>query len=128
MDLAALASEVFDGEALAIDGDEVDFFMNVPAGLNVRADAEQLFRVISNLVRNARQAITASGQKGSVTLTAEETDSAWTIWVEDTGPGLPERAKDNLFRPFQAGVRKGGSGLGLAIAQELYRRLPNRSA
>jgi signal transduction histidine kinase len=43
------------------------------------------------------------------------------IDVADDGPGLPPRARDNLFRPFAASARPGGSGLGLAIARELTR-------
>ena len=39
--------------------------------------------------------------------------------VRDSGPGVPEKARANLFRAFQGGARKGGSGLGLAIAAEL---------
>ena len=41
--------------------------------------------------------------------------------MTDTGPGLPKRAQEHLFTPFQGGVSKGGTGLGLAIAQELIR-------
>jgi signal transduction histidine kinase len=72
-----------------------------------------------NLVRNARQAIVATGKTGSVTIAARDDGDAWWITVSDTGPGLPKRAHENLFTPFQGSVRKGGSGLGLAIAAEL---------
>ena len=41
------------------------------------------------------------------------------IRVADTGPGLPQRARENLFQPFRGGVRQGGAGLGLVIAAEL---------
>jgi signal transduction histidine kinase len=41
------------------------------------------------------------------------------IHVVDTGPGVPDRARQNLFRAFQGSVRAGGIGLGLAIAHEL---------
>ena len=41
------------------------------------------------------------------------------VVVKDDGPGIPEKARVNLFRAFQGGARKGGSGLGLAIAAEL---------
>ena len=41
------------------------------------------------------------------------------IEVADTGPGVPERARANLFKAFQSVARKGGTGLGLAIAAEL---------
>ncbi|MEC7668357.1 MAG: HAMP domain-containing sensor histidine kinase, partial [Pseudomonadota bacterium] len=48
-------------------------------------------------------------------------DTGWVIRVSDTGPGLPPKAKEHLFQPFQGGVRKGGAGLGLAIVAELAR-------
>jgi signal transduction histidine kinase len=44
-----------------------------------------------------------------------------TILVTDNGPGVPERAKSNLFAAFQGSTRAGGTGLGLAIASELVR-------
>ena len=43
------------------------------------------------------------------------------VEVADTGPGLPAKAQEHLFTPFQGGVSKGGTGLGLAIASELIR-------
>ena len=43
------------------------------------------------------------------------------IHVEDTGPGVPEKARAHLFQAFQGGTRPGGTGLGLAIAAELAR-------
>ena len=41
--------------------------------------------------------------------------------MSDTGPGVPDKARDHLFAAFQASGRPGGSGLGLAIAAELVR-------
>jgi signal transduction histidine kinase len=41
--------------------------------------------------------------------------------VADDGPGLPPKARDNLFRPFAGSARPGGTGLGLAIAREIMR-------
>jgi signal transduction histidine kinase len=87
----------------------------------VRADAEQLYRVLSNLVRNARQAIMATGKPGEISIHAHEDDAQWWITVTDTGPGLPQRAREHLFQAFQGGVSKGGAGLGLVIAAELVR-------
>lgn len=119
--LAQLVSDVIDGERLAAGGHDLSFSEDIPAGMTVRADNEQLYRVISNLVRNGRQAITASAKPGEINIQAEEDDSVWYIGVTDTGPGLPKKARENLFRAFQGGVAKGGSGLGLAIAAELVR-------
>ena len=80
-----------------------------------------MHRVLTNLVRNARQAIEATGRPGTIEVGAGEEDDGWWIRVGDTGPGLPERAKEHLFQPFQGGIRTGGTGLGLAIAAELVR-------
>ena len=72
-------------------------------------------------MRNARQAIVATGRPGEISLSATEDDQSWQITVTDTGPGLPQKAQEHLFQPFQGGVRKGGSGLGLVIAADLIR-------
>lgn len=119
--LAGIVNDVVDSERLANGGDALSFRVEVPAGMVVRADPEQLYRVLGNLIRNARQAIAASGDSGEISVTASETDMDWEIIVADTGPGLPEKAREHLFQPFQGGVRKGGFGLGLAIAVELVR-------
>ena len=53
--------------------------------------------------------------------TAAREDGIVAIDIIDDGPGLPPKARDNLFRPFFGSARPGGSGLGLAIARELMR-------
>ena len=50
---------------------------------------------------------------------ARREGSVALIEVSDTGPGVPEKARERLFQAFQSVARKGGSGLGLAIAAEL---------
>jgi signal transduction histidine kinase len=118
--LAALAEDVAEAEGLAGAG-PVHCLIEVPEALQIRADYDQLFRVLSNLLRNARQAIEATGAEGSIEISAGETTQEWWIKLGDTGPGLPERAREHLFEAFQGGARKGGTGLGLAIAAELIK-------
>ncbi|WGW05273.1 sensor histidine kinase [Tropicibacter oceani] len=119
--LASLTGEVLEAERLAIGEAEISLSEDVPASMMLRGDPEQIYRVLSNLIRNARQAIAATGQPGEINVAAHVEDSSWLITVADTGPGLPPKAREHLFQPFQGGVRKGGSGLGLAIAVELVR-------
>ncbi|AYF00089.1 sensor histidine kinase [Paracoccus yeei] len=125
--LAALVAEVVEAEALAAEGAAqdgaapIEFLTDVPPGLMVRADRDQMFRVLSNLVRNARQAIEATRRPGTIEIGAGEDEAEWFIRVGDTGPGLPKKARDYLFQPFSGGSRKGGTGLGLAIAADLVR-------
>lgn len=119
--LRDVVQDVIDSESLSLEASCVTLESTVPAMLNLRADPEQLFRVILNLVRNSRQAIESAGAKGSIRVTAGEEDDRWWITVADTGPGVPSKVRERLFQPFQGGARKGGSGLGLAIASELVR-------
>ena len=118
--LAPLVQDVIESEAHFAS--TVDLSATVPAGLHLTADAEQVHRILSNLVRNAHQAILAHGSEEQlVRIDASEDEETCTIRVSDTGPGLPAKAREHLFKPFQGSARKGGSGLGLAIAAELVR-------
>lgn len=120
--LAPLAAEVVEAESLAQgEGAQVEFLLDIPPALTIRADRDQLYRVLSNLARNARQAIEGTARPGTIEIGAGETDSEWWLRVGDTGPGLPERAREYLFKPFSGSVRKGGTGLGLTIAADLIR-------
>ncbi|WP_411892854.1 sensor histidine kinase [Yoonia sp. SDW83-1] len=121
VNLAKIVGEVIDAERLAVGEYDLSFAEDIPASMTLRADDEQLYRVISNLVRNARQAIMATNQPGEIVVRAEEDEAAWHLYVTDTGPGLPKKAQEHLFKPFEGGVRKGGSGLGLVIAGDLVR-------
>ncbi len=119
--LLDVVEDVIDSERLATSDNDISFSEDVPATLMIRADPEQLHRVIFNLVRNARQALTSTQDPGEICVQASETDTAWLIRVIDNGPGLPEKAIKHLFQPFQGGATRGGSGLGLAISLEIIR-------
>ena len=97
----------------------------MPAGLEVDADPDQLFRVLVNLGRNAVQALDGGDQSPAVvrrlTMSGARDGANVSIRVRDTGPGVPERARSHLFQAFQGGARPGGTGLGLAIAAEIVR-------
>jgi signal transduction histidine kinase len=111
--LAPLIGEV--GAEIAVAGGFA-FDSTVPSDLEVEADRDQLYRIFSNLGRNAREA-------GARRLQVRARREAAMIVIDlaDDGPGLAEKARDNLFRPFFGSARAGGSGLGLAIARELAR-------
>ena len=119
--LIDIINDVFDGERLAVADAEISYNEDIPPDLFLRADPEQLYRVISNIIGNARQAIIATGKAGEISVCAGEDADNWIITISDTGPGMPPKAREHLFTPFQGGVRKGGSGLGLSIAAELVR-------
>lgn len=118
--LRPLVQEV--SEVLALDmRSEIDFVLQIEPGLQVDADSEQLFRVIHNLCRNAVEALIqdADVDRRTVLVAGLRTGSVVSIAIEDNGPGMPEKARENLFAAFRGSVRSGGTGLGLAIAREL---------
>jgi signal transduction histidine kinase len=119
--LSLVVAEVVEAERIAVGEHPLALVEDVAPNMAVRADPEQLYRVLGNLVRNARQAIVASGQSGEIAISAIETEQDWQIHIADTGPGLPPKAQEYLFQPFTGGTRKGGTGLGLAISAELVR-------
>lgn len=88
----------------------------VKSGATAQADPEHLHRICVNLARNAAQAMESGGE-----VLFEFEDNA--LRIADTGPGLPPKAKDNLFKPFAASSRKDGTGLGLVIARDLARSM-----
>ncbi|MCP4308774.1 MAG: ATP-binding protein, partial [Hyphomicrobiales bacterium] len=92
--------------------------------LEIDADPDQLFRILTNLNRNAMQALMSDPSPALVRrlrMSATRSGTEVTIVVDDTGPGVPDKAREHLFKAFQGSVRPGGTGLGLAIAAELAR-------
>ena len=111
--------DVAENERLSTDPDKVQIKVVSEPTATIQADEDQMFRVVSNLIRNARQVLEIRKEPGLITVTAGETDTNWEITIADNGPGLPPKALEKLFTPFEGGVRRGGSGLGLAISAEL---------
>ncbi|QKV19406.1 sensor histidine kinase [Oricola thermophila] len=112
-------------ELLGIDpASGIEFSANIPDDFELDADSEQLFRVLMNLCRNSVEAMRGDDDPATVkrlTVSAARMGTTALISVEDTGPGLPKKARENLFSAFKGSARAGGTGLGLAIAHELVR-------
>ncbi|KKC31038.1 sensor histidine kinase [Devosia psychrophila] len=109
-------------DARLVGHPNVVFTNGVPENLVLTLDAGQLGRVFLNLLKNAREALEASGaniEHPEVSVSASEDAENITITVSDNGPGLPPRARDKLFVAFEGSARAGGTGLGLAIAREI---------
>jgi len=82
------------------------------------ADPEQLHRILSNMLRNAAQAMT-DRNKAWIEVSADIVADTAIIRIADNGPGLPEFVEDRLFLPFTRGASEGSTGLGLSISKEL---------
>lgn len=122
--LRVLVEEVTQTVGLAEDDAQVELVNKVPKNMEVMADPEHLFRVLTNLVRNAVQAMEGMSEEAAIcrlTICAQDSGAGVCISVEDTGPGIPEDQIEHLFTPFSASRKTGGTGLGLSIAAELAR-------
>lgn len=109
-------------EDAGLSADAVALDCEIDPRAQVDADAEQLHRILVNLLRNAREAIAGAGTgraAGRIVATLRQEAGMSILRLADDGPGLPERAQANLFQPFAGSARRGGAGLGLAIAREL---------
>ena len=114
-DLRDLVQDVGEELPEAVAGSSA-WLNRLEAGTDVEADRDQLFRVLSNLGHNAIQAGATE-----VAVTARQSGDRFVIDVQDNGPGLPPRAREKLFQPFEGSARVDGTGLGLAIARDLMR-------
>jgi len=88
-----------------------------PAVSEVRADPDQLKRVLINLIDNA---IEATDRRGTIAIeTARDDPNGFIrIVVADDGPGIPEGEREKLFLPYYS-TKGRGSGLGLAIVRRI---------
>jgi signal transduction histidine kinase len=99
----------------------IDLRLEAPRSY-IRADADKLEQVLSNLIGNA---LKFTPQRGKVSVvTRNEESGRLVIEVSDTGIGIPADALSRIFSPFEQGDssihrRYGGLGLGLSIARTL---------
>ncbi len=116
--LIAEVSESLGAEELS----GVKISVSVPAGLELYADRDQIFRVLSNLIRNSLEAFHEAEPPPAqprIDITALREGETAIMRVSDNGPGIPALIRANLFKAFQAGASANGNGLGLAISAEL---------
>jgi NtrC-family two-component system sensor histidine kinase KinB len=86
----------------------------------VRADANKITWVLTNLISNASRYVEAGG---NIRLAAEAVGPNVHLSVTDNGPGIPPEYQTRIFQKFVQvqGRPGGGTGLGLAICKEIVR-------
>jgi len=97
---------------------------------DVRANAELLEQVLTNLLENAVKFV-PHGVAPRVRVRAEERGSSVRIWIEDNGVGVEPQHHERIFGVFQTlhAVRgHDGAGIGLAIVRQATQRMGGRAA
>jgi len=93
----------------------IDYRRSIAAKPILETDGDRVLQVISNLLSNAFRWTPDGGRVG---LALKQVDGTIRVAVDDSGPGIPRKEQERIFRPFWS--RDGhGTGLGLAIASEL---------
>ncbi|MEW5852828.1 MAG: ATP-binding protein [Myxococcota bacterium] len=89
-----------------------------PERAEVRADKDQLHRLLVNLVKNAQEAVAAQGTEGRVQVRVQEGAQHVSFDVVDNGPGIPLEVQQRLFTPYVT-TKPDGTGLGLALVHRI---------
>ncbi len=106
----------------SLDAKKINLELRLPAGpVRIRADADRMAQIVSNLLTNA-QAHTPAG--GTIALEVCTADKTATLRIADSGAGIPQEALNRVFdRFYRAETSRsratGGSGLGLSIVKAL---------
>jgi signal transduction histidine kinase/tetratricopeptide (TPR) repeat protein len=87
--------------------------------LCVRGDATELREVVTNLLKNALDAL---DRGGAITVTAEGRAGRIRVEVRDDGPGIASDLQARLFTPFFTTKGDRGTGLGLCLSQQIVER------
>ena len=105
---------------LALDIFNEDFihFQSVEKVIVAKMDRTQLIRVITNLVKNAIQAIPDEQQNKKVVVSIGRTDHHVQIWVSDNGIGIEPQNTARIFEP-KFTTKSSGMGLGLGIIKNI---------
>jgi len=115
-------------ELKSLAGRNVEIGMQLPDRLvAIRADPEQLQQVLTNLVLNARDAMSDGGR---IVISVYDEESSGLgpslaglvlLEISDNGSGMEADVLDRIFDPLFT-TKRTGTGLGLAVAQQIIRR------
>ena len=101
---------------------EFGYFNYVEEDVKVIADAEQIKRVINNIINNSLKYM--DKQKGKINLRVKDVGDFVQIELEDNGRGIATKDLTNIFERFyrtdaSRNSSKGGSGIGLSIVKKI---------
>ncbi|MHC5012619.1 MAG: ATP-binding protein, partial [Planctomycetota bacterium] len=88
-------------------------------GLYVRGDPTELREVLTNVIKNAVDAV---GKSGRITVSAARRQGLIRIRIEDDGPGISQENLTKVFDPFFTTKGERGTGLGLCLSQQIVER------
>ena len=106
--------------AISLDEEDsdIELISSIPSDLgDFTGDRIKLEEVFLNLLRNAKDAVSANG---FIRLSALRRDDLLIIKVEDNGCGIPKEHLQSIFEPFKT-YKQGGTGLGLSLSLQIIK-------
>lgn len=100
-----------------LDPDIMDY--TIPVDMRLRADRDLLGRLVTNVLRNAVQAV-AGVPEPHIHVDVSVSEGRPYISIEDNGCGIPAEMMPNLFQPFFT-TKPDGSGIGLCLSRQIAR-------
>lgn len=113
--LRTIVSDAVNDLEVALRESGASVAIDVPAEGLVRGDAVLLEVLVQNLVANAVKFSAASGVRPFIEIVATAGDDAWTLTVDDNGPGVPPALRGRVFEVMERGAAEGVPGLGLGL-------------
>ncbi len=98
------------------DGRPIELQIDDQTREKIKADEGKLKRLFFNVARNAREAMPGGGV---FRIEARDVQDGIEFRLSDTGQGIPESIRENLFQSFVTTGKKDGTGLGLAIVKKI---------
>jgi len=111
-----LLDDLNDQALRVLPGHNVQFIKNIGFEGEIQIDLSRFARMLSNIIKNAREAMP---QGGILTLATERIGDEVALRISDTGSGIPPEILPKLFEPFVTHGKTNGTGLGLAIAKSI---------
>jgi signal transduction histidine kinase len=99
-----------------LPGKNIQFVKHIRYEGNVEIDRARFVRVLSNLIKNSREAMPGGG---ILTVTTDLVQNEVVLRISDTGSGISAEVLPKLFEPFVTHGKANGTGLGLAIAKSV---------
>lgn len=98
----------------------IELSVSVASGIRVNADSDLLKQVLANLFNNSKEAL--AGKMGRIEIAAQSDGDSVTLLFSDSGPGIPEEIREEIFAPYFT-TKEAGTGLGLPTVYRIITEL-----
>lgn len=101
-----------------VESRNVNLYKKVEGGVKIKVDKKAFYQACLQIARNACDAM---GESGNIYISAKPSGDLINIEFRDTGPGISDDLKQQIFLPFKSFNKENGAGLGLTLAQKIIR-------